>query len=84
MSDGKLVIAVVKSTPNLVRLSLSLSWTYFTLGWHARRARRAFEKQLIAQGMSKTDAQQLSIFYDDLKNSVTKTVKQGLTGGAFR
>jgi len=83
MSDGKLVTAVVKSTPNLVRLSLDLSWTYLTLDWHVHKARQAFEKQLISQGMSKTDAQQLSLFYINIKNSITNTVKQGLAG-AFR
>jgi len=83
MSDTNLVMATLKSTPNLIRLLLSLSWTYFTLGWRVRITRRAFEKQLIAQGMSKEDAEQLSEFLEDFKNSITATVKQGLTGRAF-
>jgi hypothetical protein len=79
MSKDNLMIAALKSTPHLARLSLSLSWTYFTLGWKVGRARRAFEKQLIAQGMSKKDARELSEFLEDLKTSITATVKQGLT-----
>ena len=84
MSDTDLVMATLKSTPHLARLSLSLSWTYFTLGWKVRRARRAFEKQLMAQGMSKMDAEQLSEFLEDLKGSVTAMVKQGLMRRPFR
>ena len=83
MSDTDLVLAALKSTPHLARLSLSLSWTYFTLGWKVRRARRAFEKQLIAQGMSKSDAEQLSKFLEDLKDSITAMVKQGLVRRPF-
>jgi hypothetical protein len=84
MSNSTLIGAVVKSTPHIVLLSLSLSWTYFTLGWRVRKTRGAFEKQLVSQGMSKEDAQQLSAFYEELKNSITTTVKQSLTNGAFR
>jgi len=84
MSDDNLLMVALKSTPHLARLSLSLSWTYFTLGWKVRRARRAFEKQLVAQGMSKKDAKELSEFLEDLKTSITATVKQGLTRGGFR
>lgn len=84
MSDDNLVMAALKSTPHLVRLSVSLSWTYFTLGWKVRRARRAFEKQLVAQGMSKKDARELSEFLEDLKTSITATVKQGLASRGFR
>jgi len=83
MSDTDLVMATLKSTPHLARLSLSLSWTYFTLGWKVRRARRAFEKQLMAQGMSKMDAEQLSEFLEDLKDSVTATVKSRLSASSI-
>lgn len=78
MSNAKLVKATLKSTPYLALLSLNLSWAYFTLGWKVRQARRAFEKQLITQGMSKRDAEQLSLFLEDFKNSLTTTVKQSI------
>jgi len=84
MSDDNLAMAALKSTPHLARLSLSLSWTYFTLGWKVRGARRAFEKQLVSQGMSKKDAKELSEFFEDLKTSITATVKQGLASRGFR
>jgi hypothetical protein len=84
MAEAKLITAALRSTPELVRLSLSLAWTYFTLNWRVGRARRAFEKQLIAQGMSKQDAHQLSSFLEDFKNSITTTVRHGLARGGFR
>ena len=62
---------------------MSLGWTYITLGWRVRKARKAFEKQLIAQGMSKRDAQQLSLFYVNLKNGITASVMKGFVGRGF-
>lgn len=84
MSQAKMFTAMFKSTPHVAILSLTLGWTYFTLGWKVRSARRAFEKQLMAQGMSKENAQQLSACFEDFKNNLTTTVKQGLTSGVFR
>jgi len=82
MSNPKLITTALRSTPQLAILSLNLTWTYMTLSWKVRRARRAFEKQLVQQGMPKKDAEQLSQFLDDFKDSITTTVKQGL-GNAF-
>ena len=84
MAESENVLALVKSTPNLVRLALSLSWTYLALGWKVRKARRAFEKQLMEQGISKKDAKQLSLFLKEFKNNITITVTQGLTSGGYR
>jgi hypothetical protein len=84
LSEAKLVINAVKSTPYMARLSLSLMWTYFTLGYRVGKTRRAFEKQLVAQGMSKEDAQRLSACFEDLKNSIVTTAKRGLVDGGFR
>ena len=84
MSQAKIFTAMLKLTPHVAILSLTLAWTYFTLGWKVRRTRRAFEKQLMAQGMSIENAQQLSACFADLKNNLTTTVKQGLASGVFR
>jgi hypothetical protein len=84
MSQNRTILTVLESTPNLMRLSLSLSWTYFTLGWRVRKTRKAFEKQMIANGMSKENAQQLSALYNDLKNDITAAVKQGIVSSGFR
>ena len=79
MSESNLIVETVKSTPYIARLSLSLGWTYLTLSYRVSKTRRAFEKQLVAQGMSREDAKQLSASFEDLKNELTNIVKQGLT-----
>jgi hypothetical protein len=43
-----------------------------------RKTRVAFEKQLVAQGMSKQDAKRLSASFDDLKNEITGGLKQAV------
>ena len=83
MSNAKMATEMFKSTPHIALLSFSLFWTYFSLGWRVHRARVAFEKQLTAQGMSKEDARQLSQFLADLKEDLTATLKQGITGRGF-
>jgi len=79
MSAVPTVKAVFKATPHLAIMGSSLFWMYLNLGRRVRKARRAFEKQLISQGMSKEDAKRLSACYNDLKNSLTSTLRQGLT-----
>lgn len=79
MSEARtMVTAAVKSTPYIARLSLSLMWIYLTLGYRVRKTRGAFEKQLIAQGMSKEDAKRLSASYENLKNEITVALKQAV------
>ena len=77
MSKASTVITVVKSTPYLTMISLSLFWMYMTLGSRVRKTRRAFEKQLIQQGMSKKDAKRLSSCFEDLKNNITFVIRRG-------
>jgi hypothetical protein len=69
---------VVMSFLYVTRLLFSLFVLYLTLGWKVRRARRAFEKQLIRQGMAREDAKRLSAFYSKMKNSVMNTVKSSI------
>jgi hypothetical protein len=79
MSVAPMVKALFKATPHLVLMGISLSWMYLTLGWRVRKARRAFEKQLISQGMSKEDAKRLSACYNELKNSITNMFRREVT-----
>jgi hypothetical protein len=79
MSAASVITTVIKSTPHLARMTLSLSWTYITLGRQVRKARKAFEKQLISQGMTKEDARRLSVCFEELKNSFVGMLKQGIT-----
>jgi len=51
---------------------------YLTLGRRVSKARKAFEKQLLQQGMSKEDAKRLSKCFEELKNNITEMLKQGI------
>lgn len=80
MSAATIIISVVKSTPYLARMSLSLLWMYWTLGRRVNKTRKAFEKQLVTQGMSHEDAERLSACFEELKSNITQTLKQGVIG----
>lgn len=79
MSEDKLVTTALKSTPYIALLSVNLLWIYLTLGYRVRKTRKAFEKQLTAQGMSKEDAKRLSASYENLKNEITGALRQAAT-----
>jgi hypothetical protein len=81
MSAASVVTAVIKSSPCLARMSLSLFWMYLTLGRRVSKTRKAFEKQLTQQGVSKEDAKRLSACFEDLKNDITGMLKQGIRLG---
>jgi predicted Rossmann-fold nucleotide-binding protein len=81
MSVATTVTTLVKATPHLGVLGLNLVWIYFTLDSRVRKTRNAFEKQLVQQGMSKEDAKRLSSCFEDLKNDITATLKQGIASG---
>jgi hypothetical protein len=76
-----LMKSMVKLTPHISILVLSVLWAYLTLGLRVRQTRRAFEKQLISEGMSREDAKRLSSCYQDLKVNLTAAVKEALIGG---
>jgi hypothetical protein len=84
MSAVSILATVFKSIPHLAIVVLNLLWVYVTLGRRVRKTRRAFEKQLMQQGMSKQDAQRLSGCYEDLKNNITGMLKQGITNMRFQ
>jgi len=63
---------------SLIRLLLSLFVLWLTFGWKVRKTRRAFEKQLICQGMAKKDAKKLSAQYSKMKNEIMNSLKGSL------
>jgi len=69
---------VVVSFIYLTRLLMSLFAMYVTLSWRVRGARKAFEKQLVRQGMSKNDAKRISAQFSKLKDGMMDTVKGSL------
>ena len=82
MSTASVITAAIKSFPYLAWMLLSLLWMYLTLGRRVSKTRKAFEKQLIQQGMSKEDAKRLSACFEDLKDNITGMLKQGIRLGA--
>ena len=78
MSAASTITSIVKSSPYLIRMSLSLFWAYLTLGRRVGKARRAFEEQLVLKGMSKEDARRLSLCFEDLKDNIKSMLKQGI------
>ncbi|MGD0159016.1 MAG: hypothetical protein ABSB89_01820 [Candidatus Bathyarchaeia archaeon] len=84
MSTLPMVKTVFKATPHLAILGTSLFWMYLTLGWRVRKARTAFEKQLVSQGMSKEDAKRLGACYNDLKNNITNMLRRQVAGNFER
>ncbi|HEX9862574.1 MAG TPA: hypothetical protein VGB11_04740 [Candidatus Bathyarchaeia archaeon] len=76
MSAASLVTTVIKSSPHLALMTLSLLWMYWTLNSRVNKTRKAFEKQLVTQGMSREDAMHLSACFEELKTNITQTLKQ--------
>jgi hypothetical protein len=78
---SEIFAALLKSGPDLIRLTLSLGWMYMTLGWRVRSTRRAFERELTRTGMSKEDAKRISAAFEELKNTILGTLKRGVFSG---
>jgi hypothetical protein len=78
VSSLRLVLSVFGSGVALTKLLVSLFLIWLTLGWKVRRARKAFEKELIKQGMSKRDAKRISAQYRELKDNIKNAFKQSL------
>jgi hypothetical protein len=59
---------VIRSIYYVSRILGNLAFSWLTLGWTVRKARRAFEAELRKEGMSKEDARRISRCYSDLKS----------------
>jgi len=57
---------------HLSTLILSLGVIWLTLGWKVRKARKAFEKELVKGGMPKDAAKKLGKKYSSVKDEVMK------------
>jgi len=72
------ISTVISAGVSLIHLLLSLFTLWLTLGWKVRKTRKAFEKQLIRQGMAKKDAKKLSAQYSKMKNEIMNSLKGSL------
>jgi len=66
--------AILGAAFSIVSLLSHLFILWLGLGWKVRRARKAFEKELTKEGMSKEDARRLSAHYKILKDQIISTV----------
>jgi hypothetical protein len=78
ISSLRFILNIFGSSINLAKLLSSLLLIWLTLGWKVRKARKAFEKELIKQGMAKQDANRISAQYTALKDSIESAFKQSL------
>ena len=76
---AKTIVTILKGSYYILKMSGSLLTTWLTLGWHIRRTRKSFEKQLIIGGMARKDAEQISKVYSDLKDQMIGAVKGAIS-----
>jgi len=66
------VSIIVKAGLHLSILVLDLVLLWLALGWNARKARKAFERELVKSGMPKEVAKRLAEKYSSVKDEVMK------------
>ncbi len=76
MGKARTALSLFNASPHVVKLLCSLFAVWLTLGWKVRKARKAFEKELIKQGMSKEDAKRLGAQYTILKDNLMSGLKR--------
>ena len=73
------ITSIIESGLYLSRLTLSLGIIWLTLDWRVRKAKKAFEKELVGAGMSKETAKRLADKYSSIKDEVTKQLWSSVT-----
>jgi hypothetical protein len=66
------ISTIMRAGLHLSTLILSLGVIWLTLGWKVRKARKAFEKELVKGGMPKDAAKKLGKKYSSVKDEVMK------------
>jgi len=74
----RFILSFFGSSVTVARLLFSLFLIWLTLGWRVRRARKAFERELIKQGMPKRDAKRISAQYASMKDNLVNMFKRSL------
>jgi len=66
------ISTIIKGGLYLSKLVLDMFFIWLTLGWKVRKARKAFEKELVKSGMSRESAKKLAKKYSSVKDEVMK------------
>jgi hypothetical protein len=66
--------SILSIVASIVKIAGSLFILWATFGWKVRKTRKAFERELIKQGMSKENARELSAHYKVLKDQLISTL----------
>ncbi|MDH5783620.1 MAG: hypothetical protein OEZ35_08190 [Candidatus Bathyarchaeota archaeon] len=77
-SSLRFILSIFGSGTALAKMLVSLLLIWLTLGWKVRKARKAFEKEVIKQGMARPDAERISAQYSALKDNIESAFKQSL------
>lgn len=73
---------IVKSGVYVTKMLADLFLIWLTLGWKVRKARKAFEKELVKCGISPSVAKRLGEKYSSMKDKIMKQVWSSV--GKFR
>lgn len=65
---------LIRATPHLVKLVMSLFFMWLELGWTVRKARKALEEELLKSGMPKSAAEKLGKEYASVKDQMISQV----------
>jgi len=76
------ITSIVKIGLHLIKLILNLGYLWLTLGWKVRKARKAFEKELVKNGIPKENAKKLGKKYSSIKDEITRALWSSV--GKFR
>ena len=69
------ISTIIKAGLHLSKLVLNLVFIWLTLGWKVRKARKAFEKELVKSGMPEEAAKKLGKKYSSVKDEVIKQLR---------
>ena len=76
------ISTIIEAGLHLSKLVLNLILVWLTLGWKVRRAKKAFEKELVKSGMPRNAAKKLAEKYSSVKDEVMKQLWGSI--GKFR
>jgi len=69
------ITAIIRAGLHLIKLILNLGFLWLTLGWKVRKARKAFEKELIRGGLPKEAAKRLGKKYASVKDEIMRQIR---------